>query len=212
MRVAPVTPVRQHEGQPRSAQHPARRGAALCGGARPRNLRNLVGLPGRGGRQQRPARFPGLGDCHAARGSWRLWAAVGCAYGASRVLGSVGGLPWVPRLALPQPGQGLLGRAGTRWPWAPGHVCGTDCGQFASERDCPTWAALTDNVPAPGSAGEARPGDWPHGWQFHASRTRTNCRPWNQPTGPCCFPSPANKRLPGLQQCLRTRPPRSRPK
>ena len=36
------------------------------------------------------------------------------------------------------------------------------------------WAALTDNVPAPGSAGEAGPGDWPHGWQFHASRTRTN--------------------------------------
>ena len=29
----------------------------------------------------------------------------------------------------------------------------------------------TDNVPAPGEAG---PGDWPHGWQFHASRTRTN--------------------------------------
>ena len=28
----------------------------------------------------------------------------------------------------------------------------------------------------------------------------------------CCFPSPANKRLPGLQQCLRTRPPRSHPK
>ena len=84
------TPVRQHEGQPRLAQHPARRGAALCGGARPRNLRNLVGLPGRGGRQQRPARFPGLGDCHAARGSWRPWAAVGCAYGASRVLGSRG--------------------------------------------------------------------------------------------------------------------------
>ena len=40
--------------------------------------------------------------------------------------------------------------------------------------DCPTWAALADNVPAPGSAGEAGPGDWPHGWQFHASRTRTN--------------------------------------
>ena len=39
---------------------------------------------------------------------------------------------------------------------------------------CPAWVALTDNVPAPGPAREAGPGDWPHGWQFHASRTRTN--------------------------------------
>ena len=82
VRVAPVAPVRQHEDQPRSAQHPARRGAALCGSARPRNLRDLEG-----GRQQRPARFPSL-----ARDPWRLWAAVNCAYG--RVLGSLGGLPF----------------------------------------------------------------------------------------------------------------------
>ena len=33
----------QHEGQPRSTQHPARRGAALCRDARPRNLRNCLG-------------------------------------------------------------------------------------------------------------------------------------------------------------------------
>ena len=35
-----------------------RRTASTWGGARPRNLRDLVGLPGGGGRRQRPARFP----------------------------------------------------------------------------------------------------------------------------------------------------------
>ena len=39
------------------------------------------------------------------------------------------------------------------------------------KNDCPAWAALADNVLAPDSAGETRPGDWPHVWQFHASHT-----------------------------------------
>ena len=81
-----------------------------------------------------------------------------------------------------------------RWRWAPGHVCGTDCGQFATER-LPNLGCPTDNVPAPGSAGEAGPGNWPHGWQFHASRTRTNYfreraadDPGTSPPCPAAFP------------------------
>eukprot|EP00439_Symbiodinium_sp_Y106_P007840 s9518_g1.t1 len=40
-------------------------------------------------------------------------------------------------------------------------------------RECPTWAELLSTSCAAPCAREAGPGDWPHGWQFHASRTRS---------------------------------------
>ena len=40
-------------------------------------------------------------------------------------------------------------------------------------QECPTWATLLSTPCAAPRAREAGPGDWPHGWQFHASRTRS---------------------------------------
>ncbi|OLP88553.1 hypothetical protein AK812_SmicGene30090 [Symbiodinium microadriaticum] len=37
--------------------------------------------------------------------------------------------------------------------------------------DCPTWSSILQGA-RPTPANDARPGDWPHGWQMHASRTR----------------------------------------
>ena len=45
-------------------------------------------------------------------------------------------------------------------------------------QECPTWAALLCTSRAAPHAQEAGPGDWPHGWQFHASRALA-------PTVPC---------------------------
>ena len=40
-------------------------------------------------------------------------------------------------------------------------------------QECPTWAELLSTSCAAPCAREAGPGDWPHSWQFHASRTRS---------------------------------------
>ena len=39
--------------------------------------------------------------------------------------------------------------------------------------ECPAWATLAHMTAQPPRAREAGSGDWPHGWQFHASRTRS---------------------------------------
>ena len=63
---------------------------------------------------KQPARFPGLCDCHPARSSWKPWAAVGCAYGTSRIRA------WADCLGyLGSRWPGLCGRIGTWRRWRP---------------------------------------------------------------------------------------------
>ena len=40
-------------------------------------------------------------------------------------------------------------------------------------QECPTWTTLLSTPCAAPRARETGPGDWPHGWQFHASSTRS---------------------------------------
>eukprot|EP00439_Symbiodinium_sp_Y106_P001674 s9130_g1.t1 len=67
---------------------------------------------------------------------------------------------------------------------------------------CPGWHAAYEGARPPQHR-DAGPGEWPHGWQFHATRTRNLtiataccCRLCSHPLGPCY----ARKAVHGCQQ------------
>jgi len=167
VRVASVAHVCEHSGKSRLAQHPARGRAAVYRGTRPSRVRGAAGVPRRANGRRRASRVSN------ARDAGRAGPAVCHAHCARRILGCLGGHARVLARTATALGGGM-------------HVCRhrsaaaqadlpsarpTPLQTFCEE--CPTWATLLSTPCAAPRAREAGPGDWPHGWQFHASRTRS---------------------------------------
>ena len=159
--VAPPAHVREYSGKSRLAQHPTRRCAAVRGETRPQCARRYRRALESNGRRGTPRVH--LGHCSNARDARRAGPAVCHAHCAGGLLGCLGGH------------AGLLARPATTLAWHR-HVCKHWRAEAPADRPfarlTPLRTFLSTSCAAPG-AREAGPGDWPHGWQFHASRTRS---------------------------------------
>ena len=173
MRVASLAHVREHSGNSRLAQHPARGRTAVRRGTRPSRVCGAARVPRRANGRRRASRVHGLGGCSNARDAGRAGPAVCHAHCAGRLLGCLGGHARVRHVRQPRLAAACVQALERGRPALSAAHAAANLLRSEGWQECPTWATLLSTLCAAPRAREAGPGDWPRGWQFHASRTRS---------------------------------------